>query len=104
MELKLSPQAIEEYDKAVDYTIEHFGMKTARDFVTEIKRTLHLLSDNPHLGVSELALAHEAKDFRYLVIHPYKLIYYVDKSVETIYVVTLFNTWQDPEKLLKVIK
>lgn len=104
MRLKLSPQAIVEYDQALDYTIEHFGKKVANDFVAEMKKIRHLLSDNPYMGALKLTLEDNPRNYRYVLIHPYKMIYYVDKSDETIYVVTFFNTWQQPDKLLEVIR
>lgn len=36
---------------------------------------------------------------RYLLVNPYKIIYYVDEKEETIFIVTLFHTHQHPSKL-----
>lgn len=103
MKLQLSPRAIEEYNQAVDYSIEHFGVNVARKFVKELKDIWHLLADNPYMGAVEPALIDEKYNYRYWVIHPYKMIYYVDVPAATIYIVTFFDTRQNQEKLPDVI-
>ena len=104
MKLEFTSNARKRQIQIILYCVETFGNKVARRFVSEMEHLLRLLLNNPYMGALEPALINEKKDYRYWVIHPYKMIYYVDEFTETIYIVTFFDTRQDPAKLPATVK
>ena len=73
----------------LEYSQQEFGNKAADRLArTFEQKTLQLI------------LAKEKQiSCRYLLVNPYKIIYYVDEKEETIFIVTLFHTHQHPSKL-----
>lgn len=104
MNIELTPKAKKRQFEIILYSKEHFGINITLHFIEKIEHTISLLINNPYMGTIEPLLAHRKEGFRYIPIHPYKMIYYIDESDETIYIVTFFNTWQQPDKLLEVIR
>ena len=84
----------------LEYSQQEFGNKAAVHLSRTIDQKTLQLINNPFLGPVELILAKEKQiSCRYLLVNPYKIIYYVDEKEETIFIVTLFHTHQHPSKL-----
>ena len=84
----------------LEYSQQEFGNKAADRLARTIEQKTLQLINNPFRGPVELILAKEKQiSCRYLLVNPYKIIYYVDEKEETIFIVTLFHTHQHPSKL-----
>ena len=84
----------------LEYSQQEFGNKAADRLARTIEQKTLQLINNPFRGPVELILAKEKQiSCRYLLVNPYKIIYYVDEKEETIFIVTLFLTHQHPSKL-----
>lgn len=70
-----------------------WSKKVAVDFVTLLYDKIHRLSATPYTGIP----AKKAKNVRKLVITKYNVVYYRIKG-NTITVLTLFETRQNPKK------
>lgn len=103
MKIEWSPKAQRRATEALEYCLKEFGNRVTDRFAEELERKALQLSNNPDMGPIEPLLHQEETIFRYLLVKPYKLIYYVDRENETIYIVTLFHTLQAPQKLQKEI-
>ncbi len=79
---------------------EQFGERTARKFLKQILSESNLLATHPYIGRLEPYLAHLPGDYRSLVVHShYKLVYRVDEERETVIILALWDTRQDPARL-----
>ena len=105
MKIAWTIQAQRRVIEILEYSQQEFGNKaTDRLARTIAQKTLQLLN-NPFRGTVELIQKKKKKiSCRYLLVNPYKIIYYVDEKEESIYIVTLFHTHQHPSKLDKEVE
>lgn len=76
--------------------------RTAKKMVRSIVASVKLLRQNPRMAAIEPLLSDFPQLFRSLVVEDhYKVVYYVED--ETIHIVTVFDSRQDPHKLIKEI-
>ena len=73
------------------------GNKYANQLLDKIIHATTLLQANPRLGFTEPSLKKYAKNYRSLIEGYYKIIY--TEEIEAIRIVTIFDCWQNPEKL-----
>lgn len=104
MKIELTSNARKRQEEIIRYSIEHFGINVAQRFVGKIEHSLHLLADNPQMGATEPLLAHRKENYRYLLVYPYKIVYYINMPTDTVYVITFFDTRRNPEHLPVIIK
>lgn len=71
--------------------------------VKEITNAAHSLKTFPEMGTVETTLVDSPKTYRYLVVrNNYKIIYRIDNK--KIYIVTIWDCRQNPDKLRKEIR
>ena len=105
MKIAWTIQAQRRVIEILEYSQQEFGNKATDRLARTIEQKTLQLINNPFRGPVELILAKEKKiSFRYLLVNPYKIIYYVDEKEESIYIVTLFHTHQHPSKLDKEVE
>jgi len=75
------------------------GIKVAQTLVNEIIDISLTLEFNAFGGQKEELLSERPENFRYLIFKNYKIIYWIEEERQIIYVSTLFDTRQNPEKL-----
>lgn len=101
MQVKWTQRALKRLGIAVNYGLREFGETVAQQFYQKIKSFDPLLSTNPYMGKVEKILGNRQVEYRSLVIHPhFKLIYYVNEKKQCVIITYLFDTRQDPTKLL----
>ncbi len=71
----------------------------ARKLVTGIVNETLRLKLQPTIGQEEELLKNSDKEFRYIVFKNYKIIYFVNSQLNTIEVVDVFDTRQNPIKI-----
>lgn len=92
-----SPDAEKELDNVIQYCLITFGYHMATKAYRQMKHYDVLLADNPLMGKVESLLERYPQSFRSIVVHEhYKLVYYIDKNEDTVYVVDIWNTRRDP--------
>ena len=105
MKIAWTIQAQRRVIEILEYSQQEFGNKATDRLARTIEQKTLQLINNPFRGPVELILAKEKKIIcRYLLLNPYKIIYYVDEKEESIYIVTLFHTHQHPSKLDKEVE
>ncbi len=63
-----------------------------------IKQTI-TLKGNPYIGKVEESLPQKSETFRFLVHKSYKIIYWIDEKEDTVHIVNIFDTRQNPTKI-----
>lgn len=105
MKIAWTIQAQRRVIEILEYSQQEFGNKATDRLARTIEQKTLQLINNPFRGPVERILAKEKKiSCRYLLVNPYKIIYYVDEKEESIYIVTLFHTHQHPSKLDKEVE
>lgn len=75
------------------------GITVAQNLVNGIVDTSIALNKQPYLGQKEELLAERIQDFHYLVFRNYKIIYQIDETNEAVFIVSIFDTRQNPNKI-----
>lgn len=105
MKVEWKKQAIEQFKLASQYCYEQYGENKMNEFLDTLELQDKRLSTNPQMGHPEPLLTNRAEGFRALSVQKYyKLIYYVDEAKSVIYIVDLWDTRREPQKLTKRIK
>jgi plasmid stabilization system protein ParE len=91
--------AINDLKDIFDYYKYKAGRKTALKITNAILKKPKKLKKNPEIGQKETLLSEISVDMRYLVEGNYKIVYWSEN--ELIYIATVFDCRQNPDKLLK---
>jgi plasmid stabilization system protein ParE len=75
--------------------------KTARKMVVGIVNKTTNINKNPLIGQKEELLIHRDQEFRYLIFKHYKIIYWINQNSKRIEIVNVFDTRQEPTKILE---
>lgn len=82
-----------------EYYKDKASVAIARKLVTGIVNETLRLKLQPIIGQEEELLKNSDKEFRYIVFKNYKIIYFVNSQLNTIEVVDVFDTRQNPIKI-----
>ena len=82
-----------------EYYKDKASVAIARKLVTGIVNETLRLKPQPTIGQEEELLKNSDKEFRYIVFKNYKIIYFVNSQLNTIEVVDVFDTRQNPIKI-----
>lgn len=105
MQINWSEQAKRELDAILTYGNDNFGEQVAIKLFETTKEFTLRLTQNPHLGFPEPLLKERNKIYRSLVIHKhYKMVYYIDKEKDTIFIVDIWDVRREPIKLAKGVE
>lgn len=101
MKLKIiwSKFAENQLDKIYNYYEKKATAKIAEKIIREILIVSNKLSNSPLIGPEEELLRKRKKDYRYLVIRNYKIIYFLDKENKSVNITDIFDTRQNPVKI-----
>lgn len=102
MEIKIlwSDLALSQLEDIFDYHKTVASVSVARKLVKSIIETTLKLEVNPFLGAKEPLLADRPFEYRFLVKKNYKIIYRFNESI--VWVIAVFDTRQNPEKLARI--
>jgi plasmid stabilization system protein ParE len=75
----------------------------AQKLVQKLIDSTIILENNPKSGRKEDLLSGRPLEFRFLKVRNYKIIYWIDYEYNIVYVATVFDTRQNPQKISKVI-
>ena len=92
-EIEWSDNAIQDFNRVVDYLQVKWSVSTADRFITNLDAQLENLSHFPLIGIS----SKKDESARYIVITKHNKLYYRIKDSK-IYILNIFDTRQDPAK------
>ena len=92
------PRALQRMEDIYEYIFQ-FDERAAARVYNEILDRTELLETFPRMGAVEQQLADCGKIFRSLVVRNYKIIYYIADDENAVYVATVWDCRQNPEKL-----
>jgi toxin ParE1/3/4 len=103
MELKLiwTDFAIDQLENVYDYYCEIANKIVAKKIVNEIFKTPDTLKKLPEQGQIEELLSDREEEFRYIVCKHFKIIYWLNINHNRIEIVDVFDTRQNPEKIIR---
>lgn len=101
MELKVfwTEYAVEKLEAIFKYYEKKAGTSVAAKMIERIVSTAEKLERNPRVGQKEVLLKSRKKEFRYLIVKSYKIIYWIDDQNQKIEIVLIFDTRQNPINL-----
>ena len=102
MEVKVlwSDYAINELEQIFDYYKYNASLKVSKKIVSQIIDRTLLLEINPFAGKREPLLENRKREYRYIIIGNYKIIYFVDDNIANIS--SVFDCRQNPIKILNI--
>lgn len=101
MKIKWSKQAEIVLDEVIQYGELTFGTKVTTKLILRIEQCCCLLAIYPRMGNIEPLLCDLDKEYRSWVVHKhYKIIYVIYEAQDEIYIVDLWDTRQEPDKLI----
>lgn len=92
--IQWSDTAAHDLQRIIDYLQHKWTEKEIRNFIRKLDSRLELISINPRL----FPRTNKRKNVRRSVLTKHTVIYY-ETSTDTIKIVTLFDSRQDPKKL-----
>ena len=84
------------------YYFEESNIKVAYKIVNEIVDSAEILVSQPNMGVVEDLLRKRKNVYRYIVCKNYKIIYWIENNI--IFIATVFDTRQNPQKTKRSLK
>lgn len=91
----IEPRALADIQEAIDYYDEQ-QIGLGKKFNSAVERHIKYLYKNPFFRIAY-------KDYRILPINkfPFILFFYIDETKNTVYIISVFNTYQDTNKYPK---
>jgi plasmid stabilization system protein ParE len=94
--------AINQLKDIFDYHLIKASLNIAQKLVQKIIDATIILENNPKSGRKEDLLEDRTQEFRFLVVKNYKIIYWIDYEFNLIYISMVFDTRQNPKRIIKV--
>jgi toxin ParE1/3/4 len=84
-----------------DYYKKKAGIRISQKLIEGLVKSTEILSNQPLTGQIEELLSDRTECFRYLVFKNYKIIYWLNQATNSIEIVDVFDTRQNPSQLMK---
>lgn len=100
------PAKIRYQENILPYLLKHFSLERAVEIDDNILRSTRGLNINPNRGSIEKYLVGVKEKFRFILhketkYFEIKIIYYINKEKNTVFVTDFFPTKMNPQKILK---
>ena len=86
------------YEDIVDYLIANWGITVTNNFIERFESVCELLAENPDI----YPFINKAKQIQKCVLTKHNIIYFKE-TTDAIKILVLFDTRQDPDKLLLLL-
>jgi plasmid stabilization system protein ParE len=93
-EVILTPRAIANYEKILEYLMYHWGLKVTNDFIDRLNESINMVAQYPE----RFPFENKIKPVQRCIVTKHNILYFKE-TPENIRVLTIFDTRQDPEKL-----
>jgi plasmid stabilization system protein ParE len=97
-EVILTPLAVENYERILEYLISEWGIPTANNFIERFDQVRIILAKNTEIFPFE----NRVKQIQKCILTKHNILYFKETKRE-IKILTIFDTRQDPRKLTKII-
>lgn len=97
-QIKWSKKAVSQLHLTISYIAKEQSNVYAEVVVSRIFSSIDLLVNNPRMGSKEPLLEYRNKEYRYLVVWSYKIIYKVHENGNVL-IARIFHTSQNPSKI-----
>jgi len=106
MKIIWEPNAKSEMRECFAYCKKNFGITTYYRFKSCVSEQLERLLSFPQIGQKEFLLENPVAEIRSLVVKRYhlKIVYYIDESINYVYIVDVWDTRREPCNLTKRVK
>jgi len=94
----LSPTAIKNYERIIEYLTSKWGIKITNDFIGRFEEVIALLS----VDAGIYPFINVAKQVQKCVLTKHNVLYFKETE-DFIKILTIFDTRQNPEKLIEII-
>lgn len=92
--------ASEQLDNIFDYYKKRVSLTVSLKIVQSIIADIEQLENNPFIGQHESLLKNRKLDYRSLISTNYKIVYTVDDSNQIVKIFDIFDTRQNPKKII----
>jgi plasmid stabilization system protein ParE len=102
MDLKVfwTDTALYQLKDIFEYYKKNANLKVARKIIKRIVNETIYLEKNPRIGQREFLLENRKKEFRFLVVGNYKIIYWIEDYY--VKIASVFDSRQNPTKLKNI--
>ncbi len=88
----------------LEYLLEQYSYERAEEISNELNNLVNSLVSQPYRGSKELRLISRINDYRFLLYKrsnraDIKIIYFIDKQKELVYITDFFPTEKDDQKI-----
>jgi plasmid stabilization system protein ParE len=97
-EVIVTPEAERNYERITDYLVAEWGVLTANNFIERYDEIVIMLCENP--GIFQFADI--TKRVQKCILTKHIILYFIE-TAETVKILTIFDTSQDPQKLSEFI-
>ena len=97
-EIILTPIAEKNYEDIIAFIIKKWGLKTTNNFILRFEKVCDLLAGNPEI----YPFINKTKKIQKCVLTKHNVIYFREYE-DTIKILTIFDTRQNPDKLSPII-
>ncbi len=97
-QIKWSKKAVSQLERNIVYIAEQQSSVYSEVILAKIFSAVDLLHDNPRMGSLEPLLEYRMKEYRYLVVWSFKIVYKVNSNNDVL-IARVFHTAQHPSKL-----
>jgi plasmid stabilization system protein ParE len=97
-EVILTPIAESDYDHVIDYLTFYWGITVVNNFVNRFEKVLLVLSED----AGRFPFVDKAKNMQKCMLTKHNILYFIETD-QTVKIVTVFDTRQDPKKLSSII-
>jgi plasmid stabilization system protein ParE len=97
-QIRWTKKALSQLERNISYISQEQSKVYAETVLVRIFTAIDLLHNNPRMGTIEPFLEYRNKEYRYLVVWSYKIIYKVHHD-DSILIARVFHTAQNPLKI-----
>lgn len=101
MKIEWSKGAFNDYDEIINYIINGFGLRAARDFRTKLLENIAVLRKQPFAGKEEYTNPQTHLIYRSLSCKQYSIVYTL--VGEKLYIVSFWNNRKNPDTLREIL-
>lgn len=97
-EVILTPIAVADFENVMDYLTHNWGIKVTNNFIRRFDKVIGFLTESPGM----FPFFDKRKRIQRCVVTKHNILYFID-SADSVKIITVFDTRQNPEKLEKFI-
>jgi len=92
----LSNRALDDVNQIVTYLLKNWTIREANSFLDKLKQLKKIISSDPSI----FSYYDKERKIHKAVLTKHNIVFYkVDLLVKAVQIITIFNVYQDPEKL-----